>query len=300
MRKYSQIFPDLSLTNKDYQICPSQNKTIDGTCRYTSYQILSEPIDYLFTNTEFSGCSHSENGGALSCSKAGASLTIEGCSFTSCNCGSKDGGAIFVDHISLLCIQNTVFGSCGGNYDATTAGAVCIQYVPSVLIRNNLFLRCYSNDNGGAIYMRNSGTQPSEHPIQYSSFIHCECDKGGSPSGGALEGFSNYCSYFSSVLFSFCKSTHGGAVWIEPEHFVNSISFSFFSHNIGGVDRGSDVAVYIYPDDLEGSIFLHTFTTSELNRISNYNSQWQPVTTDQDWLPQGYEEYARKRRGSTT
>ena len=291
MRREYQTFDSFFFANTDNPICPSENKTDNGTCRYTSYQILEETVSYLFTNTEFSGCSHSENGGALSCSQSDASLSIEGCLFRSCSCGSKYGGAIYAKSISLLSVKNSFFNSCGGNYEAEVGGAICIESVQKMLIKENFFLKCYSRENAGAIDMRNSGSEQNEIPIQSSSFINCECLTNDGASGGALEGYGNKCGYFSSSLLSFCKAKDGGAIWLEPEFFPNSICFSFFTENIATTNHGNDISLYNYPDTLADKLFLHTFTTSESDRITKYDSQWHPVTTDQDWLPSGTVKY---------
>ena len=247
---------------------------MSGRCVYYSRSSLPTSGPYVFTDTDFLSCSSSSNGSAIYCSKSGASLTINRCTFDSCSCGSSSGGAIYANSLSILSVKNSIFTSCGGIHEAFQGGAISIESVRSILIREDLFLKCYSNENAGAIDLRNSGSEQNEIPIQSSSFIACECFNGRSPSGGAFEGSTNQCEYFSSVLFTSCKTDYGGAIWLEASPTIRRVFFSFFTQN-SATEAGMDC--YLPSGNNNLNPFLHCFSTTESNRIN--------LSAYDDWLP---------------
>ena len=267
----------------DNPYCSSQ--TISGRCVYHTHPSLPTSGPYLFIDTDFLSCSSSSNGSAISCSKPSASLTVERCTFDSCNCGNYSGGAIYAKSLSLLSVKNSLFSSCGGDHKVYQGGAISIESVHAMLIRENFFLKCYSSENAGALDMRNSGSEQTELPLQSSSFIHCECLTGGGASGGALEASGNACGFCSSVLFAYCKAYYGGASWLGASYFPNSICFSFFTGNNGNVSLGNDIAFHNYLYAIGDSIFLHSFTTTNDNRLACFVEGLNRKAINQDWFP---------------
>ena len=288
MRTYYSLHP---FQNNTLPECTETTRASEERCTYSSPVIPSSSLTTIFLNCDFRGCIRGGNGGAIYFSQSAASLSINRCSFKSCNCGRYTGGAIYVISLSLLSIKNSVFDSCGGSHQSESGGALAFNSVPSLTICDNIFLQCYSAENSGAVDMRSSGNNQKEIPIQFCSFIHCECLYGGSPSAGALEGSGNSCGYFSSVLCFACKSDYGGALWLDPPFVRNSICFSFFTENRGNASLGNDIAVRYFPDSVGSAFFLHSFTTTTENRLASITDNLRTTTINQNWLPKGTVRY---------
>ena len=260
--------------------CTTATFSQDSACEYSGRGLSYSSGTNTFKNVEFKRCYASiDHGGAIKCT--GGTLTVIFSSFSSCNAVGKNGGAIYASSLSLFSLRNSVFDSCGGNYQVDSGGAIALNAVTSPTICESLFFKCKSNENSGAIDMRSSGNDPKDLPIQCSFFLQCECLNGQWPSGGVIEATRNNCGYFSSALFSSCQSNDGGALFLDPPLYTHSICFSFFTRNSATNNYGMD-AYFRYNND-QINIFFHSFSTTSSNRVFD-------VATDQhktNWLPLG-------------
>ena len=274
--------------SNDIPQCTSSLYSQDTPCQYTDQGLSYSSGSNTFKYVEFISCSASyDHGGAIKCT--GGTLEVLSSLFSSCTANNNNGGAIYAYSLSLLFITNTLFHSCGGSYDVISGGAIALSYVSSMRIYENYFLKCYSADDSGAIDMRDCGTEQNELPIQSSCFIKCECFYGDGPSAGALEGRGNNCGYFSSALFSNCKSDVGGALFLDPSFYINSICFSLFTGNSATDDQGMDV--YIRDNFNQVNIFFYSFsTTSSIQVFDEATWEYKPGR-----LPQGIVTCAQER-----
>ena len=272
MRNYIQ-----SSFSQSNSRCTTDTFSQDSECQYTGQGLSFSSGTNIFKYVEFTGCSLSTHGGAIK--STGGTVSIISSSFSSCTANGNNGGAIYAASLSLLSITNTLFNSCGGDHEVKSGGAIALSSVSSINLFDDLFLMCYSGNNAGAIDMRNCGSQQRELPIQCSFFIHCECLKGDGPSAGALEGSGNKCGYFASVLFSSCKSTDAGALWLEPLYYSHSICFSFFTGNSAS-NKGMDCYLRT---NVDSDLFLDCFSTSAPPHLYASDSSWNDLHLSDNW-----------------
>ena len=243
--------------------CSSDTFARETPCQRTQVPVVYSTGTNIFKYVEFASCSSSTHGGAIKCT--GGTLEVLSSSFSLCSVSGYNGGAIYASSLSLFSIQNSVFSSCGGNYEADSGGAITLNVITSPTVCESLFYKCKSNENSGAIDMRNCGSNQKDIPIQCYLFIHCECMNGVWPSAGVLEASGNNCVYFSSTLFSSCKSYDGGALFLGYPFYSNYICFSFFTGNTATSTHGMEV--FLRNNNALINIFFHSFSTTSSNQI---------------------------------
>ena len=271
-RKHNPVYHFVS---NNLNRCRDEEFASDTPCQYFGQGLTYSSGIHLFKYVEFTSCSASiDHGGAIKCT--GSTLEVLSSSFSSCTANGNNGGALYASSLSLFSVKNSVFDSCGGNYQVDSGGAIAFNAVTSPTIRESHFYKCKSNENSGAIDMRSSCNNQKELPLQSSCFIQCECFNGQWPSGGALEASGNECGYFSSVLFSYCKAIHGGALYLDPPFYTHSICFSFCTGNVANSNQVMDA--YIRNNNNQINVFFHSFSTTSTNRVydsvSGENNNW--------------------------
>ena len=263
----------------DLNVCTRDTFVSDTPCQYTDPGLTYSSGTNTFKYVEFKSCTASiDHGGAIKCT--GGTLTVILSSFSSCNANGNNGGALYASSLSLFSVKNSVFDSCGGNYQVDSGGAIALNAVTSLIVSESFFFKCKSNENSGAIDMRNTGNDPKDIPIQSSYFIQCECWNGQWPSGGVLEASGNKCGYFSSSLFSFCKAEEGGALFIGSPFYTNSIRFSFFTGNTATNTNGMDI--FLRNNNPLINIFFHSYSTTSSKQV--YDEATRQYINN--WLPQ--------------
>ena len=235
-----------------------------------------------FTSCSFTNLVSTNNGGAISCTKSGATICISHSEFY--NCEGFAGGAIYVSSLSFLTILSTSFILC--RTTSTTevgggGGGVELESVDIPLISECQFLHCSAKDDGGGIRTLNCGYEdtsltPLSQPliVQICYFVDCHCKDGDSHSGAAIIFWKDRGTLgCSNCLFYKLSAVHsGGAIytWLY-EKPSNKIVFSFFHDN--SCDRGFDVCIAYKSSTIrqgtEISPFVHSFTlTSTVTPIS--------------------------------
>ena len=270
-------------------ICSSSVTSVTG-CSTSStilanLRLLSHSMK--FVSCKWSSCNADDAGAAIKCTGINTVLAIEKCSFISCS-AYEMGGAIYTSSIHTLDVQQSLFykGSTSTKVNNQGSGAIWINCIQEKLsVSENSFISCTSKASGGASIVKDCSENIRGQAIQYCRNIDCNATDE-SPDGGAVWISSNSALIgLLNCLFSKCNSYNGGAVYHYLSHYQsgsNPIRYCFFNKNTG--ENGNDATFYKFSPDNDQPVFLHCYSTTELNRIGYYdNNNW--YQTDVDWHP---------------
>ena len=240
---------------------------------------------YEFNSCIWRSCTGSQGGAIyVSVSSSEATLTAAHCEFQDCN-SSSEGGAIYAYQIGEVTVRYSVFDSCHAvSPDNNGGGGIQMFYIQTQsLITDSYFADCTSLYDAGAISNRYSYAQNQYMICSSCLFINNEAKGDG---GGAFE-FWQFRNPMGATNTLFCtnKALRGGAVSIGEGYipFPEAvIRFCFFHLNLAP-GKGNDFST---DSPISQSPFLHSFTTTELNRNCWFDSSRNYYPLDNNWFPQ--------------
>ena len=223
---------NLTIPKDNITICSEngfENCIIDGGSSVPAFMIgFHEGIE--IKGITFESCHHNGYGGAIS---TNGSSVIRDCFFLDCS-SDYDGGAIWAVGGTSLEIENCIFESC----DADKGGALFIELVENVSMRNSYFISCQSNESsGGAVYL---------NVIYNMNVVSCSfenCTVMSSGEGGGLCGLNVVSMQIRATHFYTCEAaSSGGGMFIDDiqETLIDSCTFVGNISNSGGAFRIND------------------------------------------------------------
>ena len=264
--------PYFSLFNSQSECQPDCKDISFGTETVS----LPSSVEYKFTSCTWNQAVSSP-GGAISSTKAVASLAVSACKFRECNSTSDRysgegslGGAIFVKGIKSIDVDSSFFIRCSAPRESDNAGGggVCMNSISSTItIKHSLFLSCFTGSSGAGVYIYGcTTTDVDAQTVNNCRFLFCTA-RGESPDGASGMIYQNSVTPgFSNCLFHKSEAENGGALYLDYSYYsdVKSfICFCFFNKNIATV-KGNDICCYPHPSY---SPLLQCFSTTEDNRI---------------------------------
>ena len=260
------------------------------SCNVSSRNSFIRASNYEFNFCIWRSCEGSQGGAIyLSVSSSEATLTVSHCEFHNCNasCEGEDlseGGAIYANQIGEVTVEHSPFASCHAEYAGNNGGGGIQMFSIQTqsIVTDCFFSHCSSAQDGGGISNRFSYALNKEMICISCFFTNNEAKGDG---GGAFEfwEFHNPIGCTNS-LFNSNKATRGGAMSIGNFSIATPntlITFCFYNHNDGS-GYGND---YCTHPDISDSPFLHSFTTTELNRSCYFDYGWSAYPLDNNWLP---------------
>ena len=231
--KYSYVLQ----SNACEQNCQGQNL---GTRRVS----LDSSSTHTFTSCSWKDCKSAQGPAISFRSRTSSSLTVDQCSFDSCNSTSSvrqdGGGAINAYQVKNVRITSSLFYSCKcTSFQLSTegqlrsGGGVLLHSVTETpLVKMCIFISCEVLDDAGGLGIYSCGNNLNAIPVQDSRFISCYCND----SSGAYEFQLSTCKMCSSCLYCGCTSKgSGGVSWIRFNRTTSEaeISFSLYHENVG-------------------------------------------------------------------
>ena len=203
------------------------------------------------------------DGGALYINKASV-FTIKSSSFVSNYANAGDGGAIYSDSSSTtITLSESIFSDNYANNGKLRRMGGAIYFVGSLKVSNSTFLNNWAENQGGAIYCKETITFGGK-PSYFIGNI------GKKSSGGAV--FTSKLDSCSNVVFIGNKANgDGGALYVNNACTM-TLSNCYFSSNFASGDGGA-----IYTDSRKSRLILknNVFYANKADEgQSVYNSGW--------------------------
>ena len=243
---------------------------------------LPSSVEYKFTSCTWNQ-GVSSPGGAISSTKAGASLRVNECIFTECSVTEAKqsgeavlGGGIFVKGIQSIDVDASCFIGCSAprKSDNAGAGGVCLNSISSsITIQHSLFLSCFTGSSGAGVYIFGcTTTDVDAQTVNNCRFLFCNA------SGVSADGASGMV-YKNSVSPGFCdcyfyksNAENGGALYLDYSYYSDDtyyVRFCFFNQNTAS--KGTDICFRIQPSD---SPLFHCLSTSDGTKIYRGYDDW--------------------------
>ena len=255
-------------------------------------QFSSTAGNYKFTDCCWEHCNSTSNGGAISLTATGSSLTIMRDAFIDCNTSASYGGGIYVYNCNKLTSQYSLFNKCHAKAKSASLGGagICIHTSSSAdhTIHRCSFIDSDCESDAGGMSIYNVKGTAVKYPIQSSHFLRCRSLTNSADGGAVCYWDNNITLGMQDCLFAHCSAINGGGVFMSlptPPSRGN-IRFCFFTAN-SATGNGKDVCLH----SLQSNYFplLHCFTTSSGKTVgefynSNSHSDWLPKTNTSEKL----------------
>ena len=277
LQSYSSFLSSIPLSLNEDCTAPDYKE-----CNITTPH-LTPSSSVSFTSCTFTHLTSNKNGGAICFhDKSPGSLTVSECYFDTCITDSVSGGAIYVDSISSIDVQLSVFIRCKCMTSDNNDGGGGI-YIINIFVKPSVslcdFLDCYSKEDGGALDIQNSYSQQQNVlTVSNCRFISNSAFAGFENVGGGVCNWGNNPVVgVTNCLFShnLARGRAGGLFLEFTKPVSRIIRFSMFVDNKSENNDGHDVNICSsIPDE---PFFFCLSTTTITPRVD-------PTGNDDHWL----------------